>query len=55
MIKLVVLAALAGLTACENHPPPLNHPADDAPVWDLNVGQMQGTNDLIHEPTVGNR
>jgi hypothetical protein len=54
-MRIIVLAALSALTACDHHPPPLNHPADNAPVWNLNVDQMQGTNDLIHEPTVGSR
>jgi hypothetical protein len=53
MTRLCVLAILLALGACEHHPPPLNQPAENAPVWNLNVGQQQGTNDLMHEPTVG--
>lgn len=55
MIKAFALAILLALVACERHPPPLNQPADNAPVWNLNVDQMQGTNDLRHLPTVGDR
>ena len=55
MIKAFTLALLLALGACERHPPPLNEPAANAPVWNLNVDQMQGTNDLRHLPTVGDR
>ena len=54
MRKLVLVVMLA-LGACEHHPPPLNEPSQNAPVWNLNTDQVQGTNDLIHEPTVGSR
>jgi hypothetical protein len=55
MIKGLTLALLLALGACERHPPPLNQPADNAPVWNLNVDQTQGTNELRHLPTVGDR
>jgi hypothetical protein len=55
VIKVLVLTTLLALAACERHPPPLNEPASNAPVWNLNVDQMQGTNDLRHLPTVGDR
>jgi hypothetical protein len=52
MIRPVAIAILLALGACEHHPPPLNEPDANAPVWNLNVDQMQGTNDLVHLPTV---
>ena len=55
MIKVFAFALLLALATCERHPPPLNEPAANAPVWNLNVDQMQGMNDLRHLPTVGDR
>jgi hypothetical protein len=55
MLKVCILALLLALGACERHPPPLNEPASNAPVWDLNVGRWEGTNTLKELPTVGGR
>lgn len=54
-MKTLALALLLALAACERHPPPLNEPDANAPVWNLNMDQMTGTNDLRHLPTVGDR
>jgi hypothetical protein len=55
MTRLMLAALLLALGACEHHPPPLNAPDASAPVWNLNTDQMQGTNDLMHVPTVGDQ
>lgn len=49
-MRTVLLVILLGLASCSSGPPPLSKPPEDAPVWNLNKGLVQGTNDLIHEP-----
>ena len=44
------MICLFALAACATGPTPLSKPPDGAPVWNLNEGVQQGTNDLIHEP-----
>lgn len=53
MRVLISVVTLLALSACAHEPPALNHPADNAPSWDLNAGRWEGTNKLVAEPTVG--
>jgi hypothetical protein len=48
MKALIFLALLA--SACTPSPPEFSKPAENAPVWDLNVGEWQGTNAMIRPP-----
>jgi hypothetical protein len=49
-IGVIILLAMA---ACSPGPVEFSKPDKDAKTWDLNPGRWPGTNDLIHEPTLG--
>jgi hypothetical protein len=50
MRVLVVLITLALAACAPPAPATFSHPPKDAPVWNLNQGLIQGTNDLIQPP-----
>lgn len=51
MLRCVCLFAFIVLSSCSTGATKFPGPDASAPVWDLNPGKWQGTNDLIHEPT----
>jgi predicted small lipoprotein YifL len=54
-MKTPVLIILLSLAACSPGPVKFSAPDKNAPVWDLNAGRSQGTNDLVHQPILGMR
>jgi predicted small lipoprotein YifL len=51
-MKGLVLTIILALAACSTPgPATFSHPPKDAPVWNLNQGTVQGTNDLIRPPS----
>jgi hypothetical protein len=48
-MRTIAIVALLLMAACTNGSG-LSKPPDDAPVWNLNEGIQQGTNDLIQVP-----
>jgi len=54
-MKLIAIIVLLAVSACSPAPVQFSRPDKDAKVWDLNPGRWPGTNDLIHEPTLGSR
>lgn len=51
MKTLIILMALLACS-CTNSPPEFSKPAENAPTWDLNPGEWQGTNAMISPPTI---